>query len=69
MKNFPEWKYENENSLLFYFGTKLVFNVISAHAPLIHCKSVARTLKKLRTSKRDYLIKQWFSSIVKKKVF
>ena len=27
-------------------------------------KSVARTLKKLRTSKGDYLVKQWLSSVV-----
>ena len=30
---------------------------------LINANGVARTLKKVRTSKGDYRVKQWFSSV------
>ena len=45
----------SEPTLLIYVAsTKIIF---------AGCKGVARTLKKLCTSKGDYWIKQWFSSI------
>ena len=44
----------------FFF--RQTFNIENVN-PKATYKGVARTLKKVRTSKGDYWIKQWFSSI------